>query len=120
MKHYRASVQTESGAVINVTVKSPDERLALAAVKRKDSIFRVLSIAECEAPASMATANKRFFVVLAKNMAGNHTEIFVSATSQSNVRTKMEMHSQCAHIIRITETCESDWLKRKNANKTLA
>jgi hypothetical protein len=53
-------------------------------------------------------------------MAGNHTEIFVSATSQSNVRTKMEMHSQCAHIIRITETCESDWLKRKNANKTLA
>jgi hypothetical protein len=27
------------------------------------------------------------------------------------------MHSQCAHIIRITETCESDWLNRKQ--KTL-
>jgi hypothetical protein len=117
MKHYRASVQTESGAIINVTVKAPDERLALASVKRKDSIFRVLSIAECEAPASMATANKRFFVVLAKNMAGNHTEIFVSATSQSNVRTKMEMHSQCGEIVRITETCKSDWLNRKQ--KTL-
>ena len=117
MKHYRASVQTESGAVISLTVKAPDERLALASVKRKDSIFRVLSIAECPAPASMATANKRFFVVLAKNMAGNHTEIFVSATSQSNVRTKMEMHSQCAQIVRITETCESDWINRKQ--KTL-
>ena len=118
MKHYRANVQTDSGSVINLTVKAPNERLALASVKRKDSIFRVLSIAECPAPASMATANKRFFVVLAKNMAGNHTEIFVSATSQSNVRTKMEMHSQCAHIVRIMETCESDWLNRKH--KTLA
>jgi hypothetical protein len=118
MKHYKASVQTESGAIINLTVKSPDERLALASVKRKDNIYRVLSIAECEAPVSMAVANKRFWIVLAKNMAGNHTEIFVSATSQSNVRTKMEMHSQCAHIVRITETCESDWLNRKH--KTLA
>jgi hypothetical protein len=119
MKHYKASVQTKSGAIINLTVKSGDERLALASVKRKDNIYRVLSIAECPAPASMAAANKRFWVVLAKNMAGDHTEIFVSASSQSNVRTKMKMHSQCAHIVRITETCESDWLKRKNANKTL-
>ena len=118
MKHYRASVQTESGAVISLTVKAPDERLALASVKRKDSIFRVLSIAECEAPASMAAANKRFWVVLAESMAADTIEIFVSASSQANVRTKMEMHSQCAHIIRITETCESDWLNRKH--KTLA
>jgi|688.fasta_scaffold1373212_1 hypothetical protein len=120
MKHYEASVQTESGTVINLTVKSPNERLALASVKRKDSIFRVLSITECEAPVSMAAANKRFWVVLAKNMAGNFIEIFVSASSQANVRTKMEMHSQCACIIRMDETCESDWLKRKNAQKTLA
>ena len=120
MKHYQASVQTESGTVINLTVKSPNERLAIASVKRKDSIFRVLSITECEAPASMAAANKRFWVVQAKNMAGNSIELFVSASSQANVRTKMEMHSQCAHIVRIDETCESDWLKRKNAQKTLA
>jgi len=120
MKHYKASVQTESGAIINLTVKSPDERLALASVKRKDSIFRVLSITECEAPVSMAAANKRFWVVLAKNMAGNFIEIFVSASSQANVRTKMEMHSQCGEIVRITETCESDWIRRKNAQKTLA
>ena len=120
MKHYQASVQTESGAVINLTVKAPDERMALASVKRKDNIFRVLSIAECPAPASMAAVNKRFWVVKAKNMAGNTIEIFVSASSQSNVRTKMEMHSQCAEIVRIDETCESDWLKRKNVNKTLA
>jgi hypothetical protein len=119
MKHYEASVRANGGAIIRLTVKAPDQRLALASVKRKDNIESVLSITEVEAPASMAAANKRFWIVLAKNMAGNHTEIFVSATSQSNVRTKMEMHSQCAHIIRITETCESDWLKLKNANKTL-
>ena len=113
MKHYQARVQTESGAVINLTVKALDERLAVASVKRKDSIFRVLSITETEAPASMAAANKRFWVVAAKNMAGDTIEIFVSANSQSNVRNKMEMHSQCAHIIRITETCESDWKARK-------
>ena len=113
MKYYQARVQTESGAVINLTVKASDERLAVAAVKRKDSIFRVLSLTEVEAPASMAVANKRFWIVQAKDMAGNTIEIFVSANSQSNVRTKMEMHSQCAHIVRITETCESDWKKRK-------
>ena len=113
MKHYQARVQTESGAVINLTVKALDERLAVAAVKRKDSIFRVISITETEAPASMAVANKRFWIVQAKDMAGDSIELFVTATSQSNIRNKMEMHSQCAHIVRITETCESDWLKRK-------
>jgi hypothetical protein len=120
MKHYQASVRANGGAIIRLTVKAPDERLALASVKRKDNIESVLSIKEVEAPASMAAANKRFWIVLAKDMAGNTIELFVSASSQANVRTKMEMHSQCAHIIRITETCESDWIKRKNANKTLA
>jgi len=119
MKHYQASVRAVGGAIIRLTVKAPDQRLALASVKRKDNIESVLSITEVEAPASMAAANKRFWVVQAKNMAGNSIELFVSASSQANVRTKMEMHSQCACIIRMDETCESDWLKRKNANKTL-
>jgi len=119
MKHYQASVRAVGGAIIRLTVKAPDQRLALASVKRKDNIESVLSITEVEAPASMAAANKRFWVVQAKNMAGNSIELFVSASSQANVRTKMEMHSQCAHIVRIDETCESDWLKRKNAQKTL-
>jgi hypothetical protein len=120
MKHYQASVRAVGGAIIRLTVKAPDQRLALASVKRKDNIESVLSITEAEAPASMAAANKRFWVVQAKNMAGNSIELFVSASSQANVRTKMEMHSQCAHIVRIDETCESDWLKRKAAQKTLA
>ena len=113
MKYYQARVQTESGVIINLTVKALDDRLAVAAVKRKDSIFRVLSIIEVEAPASMAAANKRFWVVVAKNMAGNTIEIFVSANSQSNVRTKMSMHSQCAQIVRVDEICKSDWEARK-------
>ncbi len=120
MKHYQASVRAIGGAIIRLTVKAPDQRLALASVKRKDNIESVLSITEVEAPASMAAANKRFWVVQAKNMAGNSIELFVSASSQANVRTKMEMHSQCACIIRMDETCESDWIRRKNANKTLA
>jgi len=119
MKHYQASVRAIGGAIIRLTVKAPDQRLALASVKRKDNIESVLSMTEVEAPASMAAANKRFWVVQAKNMAGNSIELFVSASSQANVRTKMEMHSQCACIIRMDETCESDWLKRKNVNKTL-
>ena len=120
MKHYEASVRANGGAIIRLTVKAPDQRLALASVKRKDNIESVLSITEVEAPASMAAANKRFWIVLAESMAADTIEIFVSASSQANVRTKMEMHSQCGEIVRITETCESDWLKRKNAQKTLA
>ncbi len=119
MKHYQASVRAIGGAIIRLTVKAPDQRLALASVKRKDNIESVLSITEVEAPASMAAANKRFWIVQAKNMAGNSIELFVSASSQANVRTKMEMHSQCACIIRMDETCESDWIRRKNAQKTL-
>ena len=62
----------------------------------------------------MASANKRYWVVQAKDMAGKSIELFVTATCQSNVRTKMEMHSQCAHIVRIDETCESDYKSRKS------
>jgi hypothetical protein len=113
MKHYQASVRASGGAIIRLTVKAPDERLAVASVLRKDNIESVLSLTECEAPASMAVANKRFWIVQAKDMAGDSIELFVTATSQSNIRTKMEMHSQCAHIVRITETCESDWKARK-------
>ena len=113
MKHYRVSVEVIGGAIIDLTVKAPDERLAIAAVKRKDSIRCILSLTEVEAPASMLSANKRHWIVQAKDMAGDSIEIFVTATSQSNVRTKMSMHSQCAHIVRITETFKSDWEARK-------
>ena len=113
MKHYQASVRAIGGAIIRLTVKAPDEQRALAAVKRKDNIASVLSLTEVAAPASMLSANKRYWVVQAKDMAGKPIEIFATATSQSNIRTKMEMHSQCGQIVRIDETCESDYKERK-------
>lgn len=113
MKHYRTSVEVIGGAIIDLTVKAPDERLAIAAIKRKDNIRCILSLTEVEAPASMLSANKRHWIVQAKDMAGDSIEIFVTATSQSNVRTKMSMHSRCAQIVRVDETCKSDWEARK-------
>lgn len=113
MKHYQASVRAFGGAIICLTVKSPDEKQAIRSIKRKDNIEEVLSLIEVAAPASMAAANKRYWVVYAKDMAGNAIELFATATSQSNIRTKMEMHSQCAHIVRIEETCETDYKARK-------
>lgn len=113
MKHYAVTMATTTGQNIRVVYKTFSEKAAGAAAKRKTDFLELIKVEECEAPVSRAKANRRYWVITCLNTQGRRMEIFSTGATQNNIRSKMAMHPHCDTILKIEETCESDYTARK-------
>lgn len=113
MKHYAVYIKTTTGQNIRVVYNTFSAKSAGAAAKRKTDFLELIKVEECEAPVSRAKANRRYWVITCFNMQGRRLELFSTGATQNNIRTKMAMHPHCDTILKIEETCESDYTARK-------
>lgn len=104
---------TTTGQNIRVVYNTFSEKAAVGAAKRKDDFVELIKVEECEAPISRNQANRRYWVVTCLNMQGKRIELFATSSSQNTLRTKMNMNPHCDTILKIEETCESDYAARK-------
>ncbi len=117
MKHYAVHMATTTGQNIRTVYRTYSEKAAGAAARRKSDFLSLIKVEEIDAPVSTTKENRRYWVVTCLDIQGKRIELFSTSATQNIVRNKMAMHPRCESIISITETCESDWLNRKQ--KTL-
>ena len=113
MKHYAVTMATTTGQNIRVVYNTLSAKSAGAAAKRKTDFLELINVEECDAPVSRAKANRRYWVITCLDMQGRRMEIFSTGATQNTIRNKMNMHPHCDTILKIEETCESDYTARK-------
>lgn len=113
MKHYAVTMATTTGQNIRVVYNTFSAKSAGAAAKRKTDFLELINVEECDAPVSRAKANRRYWVITCLDMQGKRLELFSTSATQNAVRNKMNMHPHCDTILKIEETCESDYTARK-------
>ena len=113
MKHYAVYMATTTGQNIRTVYRTYSEKAAGAAARRKSDFLSLIKVEEIEAPVSKTKENRRFWVVTCLNMQGKRIELFSTSATQNTIRNKMAMHPHCDTILKIEETCESDYTARK-------
>ena len=113
MKHYAVTMTTTTNQTIRAVYHTSSAKAAAGAAKQKTDFVELIKVEEIEAPVNKNKENRRYWIVTCLNMQGRRIELFATSSSQNTLRTKMNMHPHCDTILKIEETCESDYTSRK-------